>query len=519
MGTATIISTPLEAPVSPQEPYVPGSSVTILPGVPLQGTGQQDTESSAAREDQNDSVPAASEVIDDAADSHFLAEPAIAEYATPEYATPDYATPDYATPDYTAAEYQPETSSYEPAAYEPAQFDAPTAYAPLDHTPLDHTPLDHTPLDHTPLDHTPLDYAPLDHTPLDYAAPAEPSGDTLFQSTGTFAGYGADTSAAEDIPATWATPQAEAASTEAASTEAGAEEFRLDPLFSSAAAVAAAEEPAADHADDAGVTDYSRYNMYSGYPEADANKDAEVDNRLAVSAHAVDEVLAAIGAGDFAGAGAVLAAAEGTDPRIQSIPLIVPTDEVADEVDSEHPAEGGSLKSPTTRKLAVVGAIVVAAAAGWFGHGATSSSSPAPAPVVTHHAALVTPVSELPSLGSLVPLKIPTVLPAQRAMMGDLSASKQAAVFFGIKDVPGAFANVGVLTGGLSKHGQKLGTAYPAIGGGMVRCGEYRAAGHLTDWCTWSDGKTSGVVANFAPGTTEDSTYAYTQLVRSEMEA
>jgi hypothetical protein len=443
-----MISTPLEAPVSPQEPYVPGSSVTILPGVPLQGTGQQDSAI----------VPAVdADVVDG-----VVAEPAESEFPTAD----EYAS------------YQPDTSLYEPPA--PVDFDEPTEF----------------------------ELAP----PVAYDAPA---ADSLFQSTGSFGGYGAD--AVEEVPAAWAAPL----DIPAAAPETGTDDFQLDPLFAHADSVPAdADAEPAQDASSAPEIDYNRYNMYSGYPEPEVAQASDVDDRLAVSAHAVDEVLAAIGAGDIAGADQALTAAEGNEPHVLAFPPIVPADEVKVEVDTEEPAKGGSMKSPFARKAAVAGAIVVAAAAGWFAHGATGSSSDTAAtPVVTHHAVLVTPASELPTMGSLVQLKSPTVLPAQQALMKDLTATKETPVFFGTEDVPGAYAQLGVLTGALSPHGKKLGSSYTAVGGGTVRCGEYSASSHVTDWCTWSDGKTSGTVANFAPGATLDATYAYTELLRSQMEA
>lgn len=457
MGTATIFSTPLEAPVSPQEPYVPGSSVTILPGVPLQGTGQQDNESSAALDDQNDAAEAvevaANEVVEDEA-----------------------------------------------------------MQAPVDAAEL----TEYAPVDSEPADLEPTEYVPVDYAAVDYAAVETDEPDSLFQSASPFGGYGAHSdTAAEDAPAAWSDPLPAAET----SQDGDAEDFRLDPLFASAATLPAADEEASAETDAAPATDYSRYNMYSGYPESDSNADASTESPFAVSAHAVDEVLAAIGATTDFSSTSEPKASDDTESHVAAFPALVPTDEAGDETDTDSDTERPSMGSPFGRKAAVAAAVVVAAAAGWFAHGATSSSSDTAAPTVTHHAVLVTPVSELQTMGSLVQLKSPTVLDGQRALMQDLTSTRETPVFFGSKDVPGAYAMLGVLTGKQSPHGKTLGAPYPAVGGGTVRCGEYNAAGHLLNWCTWSDAKTSGTVANFQTNTTIENTYTYTQLVRSQMEA
>jgi hypothetical protein len=205
----------------------------------------------------------------------------------------------------------------------------------------------------------------------------------------------------------------------------------------------------------------------------------------------------------------------------QAVPL-PQLDVIPDEKQSKtgrRRKEGSGNVSPV--KVAAVGAVIIGAAAGWFGHGALdgSSNSSNPAPVITH--APVSHVVKLSSVSAIGPLHVlpkPWVTTGQQALLSSSVVSNSTPVYFGSGGSHGTYAEMGVSVGTLSSVAAARGTTYPAgPGGGTVRCGVTATDGLATSWCTWKDAKSSGMVARFQAPTVTDA-YRWTQLVRQTIE-
>ena len=172
-------------------------------------------------------------------------------------------------------------------------------------------------------------------------------------------------------------------------------------------------------------------------------------------------------------------------------------------------------------RIAAATAVVLGAAAGWFGHGALSSSTTTEtlAPVIQHATTKpVVPLGSVAALDTLHVLPKPWVSTAQQALLTRSVTSSGTPVYFGAGGSHGTYAEVGVTVGTLSASAASAGVTFPAgPGGGTVRCGTSPTGGQLTGWCTWKDGRSSGMVAAFA-GPTAANAYRWTQLVRQTLE-
>jgi hypothetical protein len=210
--------------------------------------------------------------------------------------------------------------------------------------------------------------------------------------------------------------------------------------------------------------------------------------------------------------------------RAQSEPAqLAELDVVPDEKQSKsgkRRKEGSGSVSPV--KVVAIGAVVLGAAVGWFGHGALSSSSSdsnTQAPVITHApVSRVVPLASVAAIGPVHVLPKPWVTAGQQALLSSSVVSSTTPVYFGSGGSHGTYAEMGVSVGTLSKTAAASGTSYAAgPGGGTVRCGVSTTGGLATSWCTWKDAKTSGMVARFTTPTATDA-YRWTQLVRQTLE-
>lgn len=206
--------------------------------------------------------------------------------------------------------------------------------------------------------------------------------------------------------------------------------------------------------------------------------------------------------------------------QAQAVPL-PQMDVIPDEKQSKagkRRKEGSGNLSPV--KVAAIGAVIIGAAAGWFGHGALSSPTSTPAPVVVSHAPVshAVKLSSVSAIGSVHVLPKPWVTTGQQALLSSSVVSSGTPVYFGSGGTHGTYAEMGVSVGTLSSVAAARGTTFPAgPGGGTVRCGVNTSGGLASSWCTWKDAKSSGMVARFqAPTVTE--AYRWTQLVRQTLE-
>jgi hypothetical protein len=206
----------------------------------------------------------------------------------------------------------------------------------------------------------------------------------------------------------------------------------------------------------------------------------------------------------------------------QTQPVPLPQlDVIPDEKQSKtgkRRKEGSGNVSPV--KVAAVGAVIIGAAAGWFGHGALSNPTSTPAPVVVSHAPVshAVKLSSVSAIGSVHVLPKPWVTRGQQALLSSSVVSSSTPAYFGSGGTHGTYAEMGVSVGTLSSVAAARGTTYPAgPGGGTVRCGVNTTDGFATSWCTWKDVKSSGMVARFQAPTVTDA-YRWTQLVRQTLE-